>query len=105
MSIKDASLHSLKTSSGEVKIHRLDIIEKEGLGSLDKLPFSIRVLLETAIRNLDGYRVEEDDVKSVASYNAANPSSREFPYLPGRVVLQDFTVVPCVVDLAALRSA
>lgn len=105
MSIKDASLHTLKTSGGDVKIHRLDIIEKQGLGSLDKLPFSIRVLLETAIRNLDGYRVDEDDIKSVAAYDANKPSSKEFPYLPGRVVLQDFTGVPCVVDLAALRSA
>ncbi len=105
MSIKDASLHSLKTSGGDVKIHRLDIIEKEGLGKLDQLPFSIRILLETAIRNLDGYRVEEEDIKSVASYDARKPSSKEFPYLPGRVVLQDFTGVPCVVDLAALRSA
>ncbi|MBR32238.1 MAG: aconitate hydratase AcnA [Spirochaetaceae bacterium] len=105
MSIKDASLQSLKTSAGDVKIHKLDIIEKEGLGKLDQLPFSIRILLETAIRNLDGYRVEEEDIKSVASYDARKPSSKEFPYLPGRVVLQDFTGVPCVVDLAALRSA
>lgn len=105
MSIKDASLKSLKTSAGDVKIHKLDIIEKEGLGKLDQLPFSIRILLETAIRNLDGYRVEEKDIHSVAAYDAHKPSSKEFPYLPGRVVLQDFTGVPCVVDLAALRSA
>ena len=65
MSIKDASLQSLKTSAGDVKIHKLDIIEKEGLGKLDQLPFSIRILLETAIRNLDGYRVEEEDIKFI----------------------------------------
>ncbi|MCB1164736.1 MAG: aconitate hydratase, partial [Leptospiraceae bacterium] len=105
MSIKDASLHTLKTSGGDYKIHRLDVIEKEGLGKLDSLPYSIRILLETAIRNLDGYRVEEEDIKSVAAYDAKKPSAKEFPYLPGRVVLQDFTGVPCVVDLAALRSA
>ncbi|HUQ71549.1 MAG TPA: aconitate hydratase AcnA, partial [Planctomycetaceae bacterium] len=66
---------------------------------------SLRVLLESCLRNVDGFIVTEDHVRQVASWNAAQPAQVEVPFLPGRVVLQDFTGVPAVVDLAALRSA
>jgi aconitate hydratase len=72
---------------------------------LARLPFSIRVLLENLLRKCDGYLVREEDVLALASYNAAAPSEREIPFMPARVVLQDFTGVPAVVDLAALREA
>jgi aconitase A len=68
-------------------------------------PYSIRVLLEAQLRNLDGFVVTNDDVSGLAGYDAKNVNSVEMPFMPGRVVLQDFTGVPCVVDLAAMRDA
>ena len=93
------------TGSGRAGIYRLDKLEAAGLGAIGKLPFSIRVLLEAVLRNCDGYLVTEADVKALAAWNAASPAKVEIPFLPARVVLQDFTGVPCVVDLAAMRSA
>jgi hypothetical protein len=72
---------------------------------VDRLPFSIRVLLESMLRNLDGFIVTADDVSGLANWNAKAPAQEEIPFMPGRVVLQDFTGVPCVVDLAAMRDA
>jgi aconitate hydratase len=93
------------TGNGQAGIYRLNKLEADGLGAVSKLPFSIRVLLEAVLRNCDGYQVTEDDVKALASWNAAAPAKVEIPFKPARVVLQDFTGVPCVVDLAAMRSA
>jgi aconitate hydratase len=73
--------------------------------SLDRLPFSIRVLLENLLRNEDGRLVRREDVETLAKWNAAAPAQREVPYMPARVLLQDFTGVPAVVDLAAMRDA
>ncbi len=84
---------------------RLAALEEKGLGRIDRLPYSVRVLLEAMVRNLDGFIVTADDVAGMASYNAANVNAVEMPFMPGRVVLQDFTGVPCVVDLAAMRDA
>ena len=75
------------------------------MGDVATLPYSIRVLLEACLRNLDGFVVHEDDILNLARWNAAAPLQVELPFMPGRVVLQDFTGVPAVVDLAALRSA
>ena len=72
---------------------------------LAALPYSIRVLLEAVLRNCDGYEVTEADVKNLASWNPQKPVSVEVPFKPARVVLQDFTGVPAVVDLAAMRNA
>lgn len=66
---------------------------------------SIKVLLEAMLRNLDGFVVTADDVSGLANWNAKAPVKEEIPFMPGRVVLQDFTGVPCVVDLAAMRDA
>ncbi|MEO0512430.1 MAG: aconitate hydratase AcnA [Planctomycetota bacterium] len=85
--------------------YSLQAIEDAGIGSVARLPFSIRVLLEAQLRNLDGFVVTNDDVSGLASYNAAEVNRVEMPFMPGRVVLQDFTGVPCVVDLAAMRDA
>jgi aconitate hydratase len=96
---------TFNTGSGAAGIYRLSKLEAAGLGPISKLPFSIRVLLEAVLRNCDGYLVTKADVKALASWNAASPAKVEIPFLPARVVLQDFTGVPCVVDLAAMRSA
>ena len=93
------------TSAGPVGIWRLSRLDDLGLGRVSALPFSIRVLLEAALRNCDGYAVTERDVKNLAGWNAASPAPVEIPFKPARVVLQDFTGVPAVADLAAMRSA
>ncbi len=93
------------TGAGRAGIYRLSRLEDAGLGRISALPFSIRLLLESLLRNCDGYEVTEDDVKNLAAWNAAAPAEVEIPFKPARVVLQDFTGVPCVVDLAAMRSA
>ncbi len=91
-------------ADNNVHAYSLKKLEEMGYGSVSKLPFTIKVLLEAVLREYDGYTVTEDDVKILADYNAKNPSG-EIPFKPSRVVLQDFTGVPAVVDLAALRSA
>jgi aconitate hydratase len=96
---------TLTTKSGSIKYFRLNKLAEAGLGSLDRLPFSIKVLLESALRNCDNYEVSEDDVKRLTKWNAANPGTSELPFKVARVILQDFTGVPCVVDLAAMRAA
>jgi aconitate hydratase len=93
------------TGHGQAGIYRLEKLEKQGLGAIGSLPISIRVLLESVLRNCDGYQVSADDVKSLATWNAPAPAKLEIPFKPARVVLQDFTGVPSVVDLAAMRSA
>jgi len=86
--------------------YRLDHLVEQGLvPSLARLPFSIKILLEALLRNCDGYLVTEDDVKRLAAWNAAQPLDAELPFLPARVLLQDFTGVPCVLDLASMRDA
>jgi aconitate hydratase len=83
----------------------LPALERAGVGRMARLPYSIRVLLEQALRNLDGYAVAEKDVQNIAAWGPSTAGLVEIPFLPGRVVLQDFTGVPCVVDLAAMRAA
>jgi aconitate hydratase len=99
------SRDTLKTSGGDVAIYRLDQLEADGIGPVSGLPYSVKVLLEAALRNFDNYQVQEEDVKGLANWNATNPEAVEIPFKPARVVLQDFTGVPSLVDLAALRSA
>lgn len=94
------------TGDGEAGIYRLSKLEELGLTKVEQLPFSIRVLLESCLRNCDGYVVSEDDVKSLAAWADSKGTAKvEVPFKPARVVLQDFTGVPAVVDLAAMRSA
>ena len=95
----------LKTQHGEFAFYRLSKLEESGLGRISRLPFSIKVLLEAALRNLDGYQVTEGDVRNLAAWDARNAKQVEFPFKPARVLMQDFTGVPCVVDLAAMRDA
>ena len=86
-------------------IYRILKLEEQGLGPVSRLPYSIRVLLESVLRNCDGFVVTEEDVKNLAAWDASAPAKVEIPFKPSRVVLQDFTGVPAVVDLAAMRSA
>ena len=96
---------TLETSSGTYRYWRLGALQEQGLGKISTLPYSIRVLLESCLRNQDDPGVIEDHVKLLAAYDAKNVPEREIAFKPGRVILQDFTGVPAVVDLAALRSA
>jgi aconitate hydratase len=91
---------TVETALGSREIARLDSIE-----GAERLPYSIKVLLESALRNLDGKAITEHDVRRIAAYDPTRVGDGEIPFVPGRVVLQDFTGVPTVVDLAAMRSA
>ncbi|MDP2361727.1 MAG: aconitate hydratase AcnA [bacterium] len=96
---------TFETGSGPAHLYRLDHLERLGMGQVGRLPFSIKVLLESVLRHCDGMVVREEDLARIAGWNPAAPTDEEIPYRPARVVLQDFTGVPAVVDLAALRSA
>ncbi len=93
------------TGSGQAYYYRLAALQEAGLGNVDRMPFSVKVLLESLLRNEDGYIVREADIRRLAAYDPKNPVQEEIPFMPARVILQDFTGVPAVVDLAALRSA
>src|SRR5687768_2702459 len=95
----------LSSKAGDVTIYSLKRLGQLGLGDLDRLPFSIKVLLESCLRNMDNFQVNEDDVKRVAAWNPSKYVPAEVPFKPARVILQDFTGVPCVVDLASMRGA
>jgi aconitate hydratase len=93
-------------SGKSANFHSLPALKKQGIApKLDRLPTSIRIVLESLVRNCDGKKVTEADVKNLANYNAANPGEYEIPFVVARIVLQDFTGVPLLVDLAAMRSA
>jgi aconitate hydratase len=94
---------SFATPSGEKSLYRLDALRS--VGPIERLPCSIRVLLESVLRNQDGRVYTPEHVKAIANYDPTKPSEDEIPFMPGRVVLQDFTGVPCVVDFAAMRGA
>ena len=95
----------LDLSTGPATIYRLDALAKAGITDLDELPYSIRVLLENVLRHHGNGIVTDDEVALVCGWKPQPDRSREVPYMPGRVVLQDFTGVPAVVDLAAMRDA
>ena len=95
---------TFETGSGPAYLYRLDALADEGF-DIDRLPFSIRILLEGLLRECDGSTITEDDVRRLAGYDPSNPAESDIPFSPSRVLLQDFTGVPAVVDLAALRSA
>ena len=93
------------TGSGTAALYRIMKLEEQGMGQVSQLPYALRVLLESVTRHCDGFTVTEEDVRNLASWNAQNVAAVEIPFMPSRVVLQDFTGVPAVVDLAAMRSA
>jgi aconitate hydratase len=98
------SRSSLKVGSKEYEIYRLDALDKQGI-STKHLPFSLRILLENLLRTEDGRNVSKEEIRALAAWNSKSKPDKEIAFTPSRVLLQDFTGVPCVVDLAAMRDA
>jgi aconitate hydratase len=96
---------SIETAAGPATIYSLEALEKAGLGRISRLPFSIKILLEAVLRNVDGKIIAEKDVAALAAWAPNSAERPEVAFKPARIILQDFTGVPAVVDLAALRSA
>ena len=109
MSVKQNDPFGVKSTfnygAGSATIYRLDQLEKEGIGNISRLPFSIRVLLESVLRNHNGFDIKTEDIEKLANWRPDLQEAKEIPFKPARVLLQDFTGVPAVVDLAAMRSA
>jgi len=103
--IKSMVKETLKTKTGEILIYNIQKLKDLKLGDPNKLPYSHRILLENLLRNLDGKRVKMDHLLTICQWDSKSDVISEVPYIPSRVLLQDFTGVPSVVDLAALRSA
>src|SRR5690242_1743958 len=95
----------LRVGTDQYEYFRLGALEEKGIGSVSRLPFSIKILLENLLRQEDGRRVTADDIRFVAQGTAAGAVDKEINFMPARVLLQDFTGVPAVVDLAAMRDA
>ncbi|MCL4307572.1 MAG: aconitate hydratase AcnA [Candidatus Thermoplasmatota archaeon] len=104
MSSKFQKISVLKAGGKEYKFYSLKELEKDG-HKISRLPYPVRIILESLIRNFDGKTVTESDVENLLNWNAAKPSDSEIPFKVARVVMQDFTGVPAVVDLAAMRDA
>ena len=98
-----AASSSLKIGRGEYEIFRLDALQ--ATHDIARLPFTLRILLENGLRREDGVTVTARDVEAVAAWDAMAEPSQEIAFMPARVLLQDFTGVPAVVDLAAMRDA
>ena len=101
----DARQHLRLPSGASRTYHSLPQLERMGIGRLSRLPVSLRILLESVLRNLDGRRIRDEDVERIVSWQPQAARTAEVPFVVGRVLLQDFTGVPLLVDLAAMRSA
>ncbi|MBL8151626.1 MAG: aconitate hydratase AcnA, partial [Blastocatellia bacterium] len=100
------SLQEFSFSAGQTaKFYSLPQLEKEGIGAISKLPVSIRIVLESVLRNYDGVKITENNVRALANWQPNAERTEEIPFVVSRIVLQDFTGVPLLVDLAAMRSA
>ena len=105
MSDEFKTLQKFEAGKGrEGFLHSLPALEEQGIGKISRLPVSIRIVLESVLRNCDGKKVQRKDVETLAKWNAKKPANEEIPFVVARIVLQDFTGVPLVVDLAAMRS-
>ncbi|MBR2694678.1 MAG: aconitate hydratase AcnA [Thermoguttaceae bacterium] len=101
-----SAISTLKTDTESFSYYALSALDHPGMTNISRLPFSIRVLLESVLRRCDGHMVTEKDVRCLAAWTPETARGGiEIPFMPARVILQDFTGVPCVVDLAAMRSA
>ena len=100
------SLQTFDVAPGKSgRFYSLPHLEKEGVGPISKLPVSIRIVLESVLRNCDGTKITEEDVRALANWQPTGERTEEIPFVVARVLLQDFTGVPLLVDLAAMRSA
>src|SRR5579859_4909477 len=95
---------SLRAGGKQYEIYRLDALDKAGIATT-RLPYSLRILLENLLRTENGLSVTADDIRALAHWQPTVAPEREIAFTPARVLLQDFTGVPCVVDLAAMREA
>lgn len=100
-----SSLSEIQAGGRRIHIFRLDALERAGFSAVSKLPFSLRILLENLLRNEDGVFVGKDDIAALAGCASGSAGEKEIAFMPARVLLQDFTGVPAVVDLAAMREA
>src|SRR5215470_16273744 len=98
------SRSTLRVGSQEYEIYQLDSLDQQGI-STRHLPFSLRILLENLLRTEDGQNVTKDDIRALAAWNPKSKPDKEIAFTPSRVLMQDFTGVPAVVDLAAMRDA
>src|SRR6266480_7680711 len=98
------SRSTLKVGAEEYEVYRLDALDKQGI-STKHLPFSLRILLENLLRTEDGRNVKAEDIRALASWSGKSKPEKEIAFTPSRVLMQDFTGVPAVVDLAAMRDA
>src|ERR1700730_15191041 len=104
--ISNNTVRSFNAGQGkEGFYYSLPALEEAGIGKISRLPVSIRIVLESVLRNCDGKKVNEKDVVALANWNAREPANEEIPFVFARIVLQDFTGVPLLVDLAAMRAA
>ena len=99
------TLSEMAVGPQRVSYFRLPTITDQGLADVSRLPRTIKVLLEAVLRNENGVEVTREDVEKLIHYNPKAPAQVEIPFKPARVLMQDFTGVPAIVDLAALRSA
>ncbi len=99
------TLKTFETGRGSAQYYDLNELEKQGLGAISRLPISIKVLLESVLRNFNNYDITKESIANLAAWQATGQNNFEVPFKPARVLLQDFTGVPAVVDLAAMRSA
>jgi aconitate hydratase len=99
------TLQKFKVGSAEHQFYSLPALEAAGVGKISRLPVSIRIVLESLLRNCDGKRVAESAIRALANWGAKAERTEEIPFVVARIVLQDFTGVPLLVDLAAMRSA
>ncbi len=95
---------TLKVGAQSFEIHRLEALEKQGIGNVARLPFSLKILLENLLRQEDGRFVHKEDIRALAEWKPGAPQ-KEIAFMPARVLLQDFTGVPAIVDLATMREA
>jgi aconitate hydratase len=100
-----SSRATLRVGTESFEIYRLEALAKAGVGNVARLPFSLKVLLENLLRHEDGRFVHADDIRALASWEPSTAAEKEVSFMPARVLLQDFTGVPAVVDLAAMRDA
>ncbi|MDU5949149.1 MAG: aconitase family protein, partial [Paenibacillus macerans] len=100
----NSAARTLEVGGKSYRYFNLQSLEEQGLGKISKLPFSIKVLLEAAVRQFDGRAITQEHVKQIAGWSEGRDDNKEIPFIPARIVLQDFTGVPVVVDLAAMRD-
>ncbi|MBW2490986.1 MAG: aconitate hydratase, partial [Deltaproteobacteria bacterium] len=102
---KNEFIKKIDVNGREYRIADITMLEKKGIADIKRLPFSIRVLVENLLRKFDGRTVKEEDLINIARWKKSYDEPVEIPFHPARVLMQDFTGVPAVVDLAAMRDA